>query len=473
MRWSSAALSVGLLLSSAAVASPRSTPTLDLPATYRNADLAPSAAHTAVTDRWWQSFGDAQLDRMVETALAGNLDIAAAAARLEAASAGARAARGARLPAIGLDGSAGIQQLSVEDQQGQLTSGIPGFERTVERYGLNGAASWEVDLFGRLSAGQRAAVERREAAASEVAGARLTIAAEVCTTYIAARSLQARLAVAEERVRALEDLDRLVALQVTRGVAAAADSDQSKAELAIARAAVPALRAALEIAYNRLDVLMGRAPGRAASDMGTGPVPAAPVPEVADGPASLLTRRPDVVAAERLVAASDADVAAAIAAKYPSLTLSGFAGFLANGLANLFTGGALQLGAEAGISAPLFQGGRLRAQEDAARGRLDEAIAIYRETAIRAVADVEDALSAVSRRCAQAAQLDAAQQALTVANKRALAAYGAGSISLIDEITVRRRRQDAEDQAIIAHAEASSAAVALFRGLGGGWKAKD
>lgn len=459
-----------LLLSSAAVAAPYAPPALAVPAGFRNADPALPAAAVAVTDRWWQSFGDARLNHMVETALAGNLDIAAAAARLEAASAGVKAAKGAILPSLGLDGSAGIQQLSVEDQQGQLTSKIPGFERVVTRYGLNGAARWEIDLFGRLSAEKRNAVARRAAAASEVAGARLTIAAEVCDSYITARSLQARLAVAEERVRALTDLDRLVSLNVRHGIAAPADADQARAELAIASAAVPALKAGLEIAYNRLDVLIGRAPGEAAAEMGRGAIPAAPLLRVSDGPAAVLARRPDVVAAEQLVAANDAAVAAAIAAKYPSLTLSGFAGFLANGLVNFFTAGAVQLGAEARITAPLFAGGRLQAEEDAAKGRLHEAIAIYRQTALRAIADVENALSAQSRRSEQAAQLETAEQALTAANARVLAAYRAGSASLIDEITVRRRRQDAEDQAFFARAEAARAAVASFRALGGGWQ---
>lgn len=456
------------LFSSAAMAT-YTPPKVALPTVFRNAPASVDAT-VAVANRWWTAFGDPKLDRMVESALANNLDIEMAAARLEAAAAGVKSAHGARLPSFSIDGSAGIQQLSVEDQQGKLTSRIPGFQRTVERYGLNGAASWEIDLFGRLSAAERGARARRDAAAIDIAGVRLTIAAEVSDTYITVRTLQARLKVAQERVATLADLDRMVGLRVARGIAAPVEADRAKAELAIASAAVPELEAGLEVSFNRLDVLLGRPPGSAKAELGAGDVPQTPKLRVVDGPAALLARRPDVVAAERLVASNDAAVAQAIAAKYPQLTISGFAGFLANGLTNLFTAGAVQLGTGAQVTAPIFAGGRLRAQEQAAKAGLRESVANYRQTALQAAADAENALSALSRKGQQAATLDQAEQVLVSAEGRIHAAYRAGSVSLIDEIVIRRQRQDAQEQALIARADASKAAVASCRALGGGWK---
>lgn len=465
----------------AALAAARTPPAPPaLPDAFRNAP--PAAAGTAVplAEGWWRSFGDPVLDRMVETALAGNFDIAAAAARLEQAAAGLKAAKGAMLPGVSLDASAGIKRLSVEDVQGRAFSRFPGFQRTVEQYGLNGAASWELDLFGGLSAGVRSARAEAGAAEAGLAGARLTIAAEVVSGYIDARALAARLAIAQARAAAAEANDRLVRLRAERGVAALTETDRSGAELSGARSALPALEAALEVARNRLDVLMGRAPGQAAADLagagtgsgsGGGAIPVVRGPAVPDGPATLLMRRPDVVAAERLVAASDAQVAAAIAARYPRFTIAGLAGFLANGVGNLLTGGAVQASVGAGISAPLFAGGRLRARQQAAEAQLREAVAQWRQTALQAAAECENALTALARRSEQAQALGAVAAQVADSRARVDSAAAAGAVSRIEALAAERQQLDAEDQAIAARAEAARAGVAAFRALGGGWQA--
>lgn len=462
-----------LLLGSAvpvAEAAPRARPAPPaVPDSFRNAPTVPDVVPLA--EGWWRSFGDPVLDRMVEAALAGNFDIAAAAARLEQAAAGLKAAKGALLPQASVDGSAGFRQLSIEDVQGRAFSRFPGFQRTVEQYGLNGAASWELDLFGRLSAGARAARAEAGAADAGLAGARLTIAASVVNSYIDVRAIEARLAVARARVAAARDADALLRQRADRGVAALTETDRSGAELAGVTSAVPALETALEIERNRLDVLIGRAPGQAAADMGTGRIPAVRAPAVPDGPASLLARRPDVVAAERLVAASDARVAEAIRARYPRFTISGFAGLLANGMSNLFTGGAVQTGASGGLSVPLFTGGRLRAQQAAAEARLKEAVANWRQTALQAAAEGENALLALTKRSEQADAAATVLARLADSRQRIEAAFQAGAVSRIEALGIERQRLDAEDKAIVAQAEAARAGVMAFRALGGGWQA--
>ncbi|WP_421837021.1 efflux transporter outer membrane subunit [Novosphingobium sp.] len=454
----------------AAQAAPHARPAPPvLPEAFRNAPAAVDAAPLA--EGWWKSFGDPVLDRMVDTALSGNLDIAAAAARLEQAAAGVKAAKGALMPQASLDGSAGIKRQSIEDVQGRAFSRFPGFQRTVEQYGLNGAASWELDLFGRLSAGARAARAEASAADAGLAGARLTIAASVVNTYIDVRAIEARLTVARSRVAAARDADALLRQRAERGVAALTETDRSGAELAGATSAVPALETALEVERNRLDVLMGRAPGQAAAEMGRGAIPAMRAPAVPDGPASLLARRPDVVAAERLVAASDARVAEAIAARYPRFTISGFAGFLANGMGNLFTGGAVQTGAGGGFNVPLFTGGRLRAQQSAAEARLKEAVATWRQTALQAAAEGENALLALTKRSEQADAAAMVAARLADSRQRIETAFQAGVVSRIEALAIERQRLDAEDEAIAARAEAARAGVTAFRALGGGWQA--
>lgn len=454
----------------AAYAAPRALPAPPaLPDAFRNAPAATDAVPLA--EGWWKSFGDPVLDRMVETALARNLDIAAAAARLEQAAAGVRAAKGALLPQASLDGSAGFKQQSIEDVQGRAFSRFPGFKRTVEQYGLNGAASWELDLFGKLSAGARAARAEAGAADAGLGGARLTIAAEVVNTYIDVRAIEARLAVARARVEAARATDALLRQRAERGVAALTETDRSAAELAGAAQAVPALETALEVERNRLDVLMGRAPGQAAAELGTGTIPAVRAPGVPDGPASLLARRPDVVAAQRLVAASDARVAEAIAARYPRFTISGFAGFLANGMSNLFTGGAVQAGAGGGLSVPLFTGGRLRAQQSAAEARLKEAVANWQQTTLQAAAEGENALLALAKRSEQADAAATVLARLADSRQRIETAFQAGAVSRVETLGIERQRLGAEDDAIAARAEAARAGVSAFRALGGGWQA--
>lgn len=440
-----------------------------LPQAFRN---APAMADVVPLEQgWWKSFGDPVLDRMVETALAGNFDIAAAAARLEEAAAGLKAAKGALLPQASLDGSAAIKRQSIEDVQGRAFSRFPGFQRTVQQYGLNGAASWELDLFGRLSAEARAARAQVGAADAGLAGARLTIAAEVVNTYIDVRAIEARLAVARARVAAARDADALLRQRAERGVAALTETDRSGAELAGASEAVPALETALEVERNRLDVLMGRAPGQVAAELGAGAIPAVRAPAVPDGPAALLARRPDVVAAERLVAASDARVAEAIRARYPRFTIAGLAGFLASGTSNLFTGGAVQTGASGGISLPLFTGGRLRAQQAAAEAQLKQAVAEWQQTALQAAAEGEDALLALTKRSEQAEAAATVAERLGDSRQRIETALQAGAVSRVEALSVERQRLDAEDAAIAARAEAARAGVSAFRALGGGWQA--
>lgn len=445
------------------------TPTLALPAAFRHAGSGELAAFAG--ERWWESFGDPVLDHLVDEGLAGGYDIAIAAARLRQAAAGVRSAEAAKMPLIGFDASAQYQSQSIKEPIGAFASQFPGYQRTSGLFGLNGAASWEIDLFGGLAAGSRAADADQTAARAGLAGARLTLAAELVNSYLDAREFQARLTIANARIATLSELERIVQLQVDRGIAPRSAADAVSAELSAARTAVPALQAGLEVAFNRIDVLAGRAPGAAAAEMGEGAIPAAPVTGVSSAPAALLTRRPDLVAAEREVAAADAHTAEAIAAQYPRLNIGSLFGLLSTGLGSLFSGAALQSQSGIGLSGPVLSFGRNAARIEAARGRTDEAVARYRQTVIRAVAEVEDSVFAVERRSEILRQTLAAENSVTRARDAAKAAHGAGVTSLAEVLQVERRREDAQDAVIQARADSGRAAVAAFRALGGGWNA--
>jgi len=465
-------LASSLTLVACASQTPYARPITELPPSYRNTALAPAqGAVERADDRWWTAFDDPVLDRLVEEALAGSLDVEAASARLQQAAAGSRVARSAMLPSATLGGSAAVQRQSLDEPIARIASVFPGYERTSELYGLNAAVSWEIDLFGRLSAARRAARADEASASAGVAGARLTVAAEVANAYIGARELQRRIEIARERTRTLGELDRLVRLRVQEGSAARLEAEQVEADLAASRARIPALEAALEATYNRIDVLAGRAPGHAEAELGAGRLPTAKPVVVGDGPAGLLRRRPDIVAAERRVAAADARTAQAIADYYPRVTIGGLVGLLSSGAGGLFTGDALQAAGGAGFSGRLFDFGAARGGVEGAQGRSREAVAEYQGTVLRAVAEVEDGLSGLGRRSRQARELQASEAALVRARDLSRLAYEAGAVSLIEALDAERRLLEVQDAAATVRAEAARATVSLARALGGGWDA--
>ncbi|OQW48330.1 MAG: hypothetical protein A4S16_01335 [Proteobacteria bacterium SG_bin6] len=448
---------------------PYARPEMALPQQFRNAPSA--AAMVAVDPRWWRSFGDPVLDRLVDQALSDSLTLEVAAARLDQAAAGLRAARASRLPLLNGQVSATEQRASIADQVGQGVSRAPGFQRAADVYNLGLSASWEIDLFGRLAAANRAARADLAAAQANVAGARLTVAAEVASAYLDARELQARLAVAKARVGTLGELDRLVKLRVSRGVAARLEGDQAAADLAGAQAAIPALEAALEAQYNRIDVLLGRVPGAARADLGAGAIPAAPIINAEGGPAALLFRRPDLAAAERAVAAADARVAQALAERWPRLNLAAAIGVLSAGTSNLFTERAMQTSVSGTLSGPVLDFGRNRASVARARAVTREAVANYRLAVLNAAAEAESNLAALARRRDQAQALAESATALDRARIAARTAYQAGAVSLIEALDAERRLQAAQDSLATARADTARAAVSSFRALGGGWQA--
>ncbi|UVO49667.1 TolC family protein [Sphingomonas sp. SUN019] len=445
-------------------------PSVSLGDAFRNEALQPAGARIRVEDRWWRAFGDPVLDRLIDEALSGSLEVEIAAARLEQAAAGVRSARAQSLPLIAAVGSGAIQRQSIADPSGRFVSRFPGYERTSEQYGLTLAASWEIDLFGSLAAGRRAALADLSAADAALAGARLTVAAEIATTYLNAREFEVRLAIARDRATTLGSLDGLVRLRFSRGVAARLEVDQVAADLATARSAIPAIEAAREVAFNRIDLLAGRAPGFSAAEIRAAAIPAAPIIAGDAGPASLLFRRPDLVAAERAVAAADARTAQALAERYPKVTIGALAGLLSGGVSNLFTGSASRGAADAGISGPLLDFGRTGAAVDRARAQTREAVANYRLAVLRAASEAENGFSTLARSQAQAAALDRSVVALARARDTSRLAYRAGAVSLIEALDAERRLQASQDSASSARADAARAAVATFRALGGGWK---
>jgi len=466
------ALAASSLLAGCAVGPDYHSPGLAAPATFMGsaAVAARDAAPAPATDaRWWSRFGDPILSELVDKALSQNLDIAQTVARVTQARAGLNAASAALLPSGTVTGSAAAVKLSQDTLQGRELTAF-GTGRNTENYEADLGASWEIDLFGGLRRDREAARDEYQASRAGVAAARLSVAAQVADTYIAIRGLQERLTVADEQVATQQRLVDTIGLQYRRGIAAELQLRQSEGVLAQVRGTVPVLQVALDDALNALDVLMGEQPGTERERLSTpSAIPAAPAIADIGSPADLLQRRPDLIVAERKLAASNARIGSAISEYYPRFSLSGLIGTATTGPASLLTGGATQAQGVFGLRWRLFDFGRVDAEIKSARGRNAEALAAYRLSVLRASEDVEDAFSALVNREQQQRTLAGGAKALTRAQQSSMAAYKGGVVSLIEVLDADTRLLETRDALAQARTETARAAVASFRSLGGGW----
>ncbi|QUT05590.1 efflux transporter outer membrane subunit [Sphingobium phenoxybenzoativorans] len=432
---------------------------------------ARSQAAPITTDSWWAGFGDPVLSDLVMKALDQNLDIAQAVARVSQAKASLRAADAALLPSASVSASAATAHQSLETPTGRMPGATPGFDRDGQLYDASLGASWEIDLFGGLRRGGEAARADYQASQAGVAAARLSVAAQVADTYIVIRGLQARLSVAEQQVSTQRRLVDTVRLQYDKGVAAELQLRQAEGALTQVEASVPVLRIGLEAAMNALDILLGAQPGTYRQTLAAvTPIPDAPAIGETGAPADLLRRRPDLIIAERKLAASNARIGVAVSEYFPKFSIGGLIGSATTVAGNMFTGVANQAQGVLGLRWRLFDFGRVDAEIAAAKGANAEALAAYRLAVLRASEDVENAFSALVQREAQEATLARGEIALTRAQSASLAAYKGGVVSLIEVLDADRRLLDTRDARVQAQAEAARAAVASFRALGGGWQ---
>jgi NodT family efflux transporter outer membrane factor (OMF) lipoprotein len=421
-------------------------------------------------DQWWSGFHDPMLVTIVQRALAQNLDLAAAYARVQQARAVASASGAELLPTLDLNASATAQHQSIEGPLGSLARGFPGYTRGQHEYTLGPSASWEIDLFGGLRRGARAATDEVQAAQADHAGTRITVAADAADAYLQIRGYQMRLAVAQDQVDTDAHLLRLVQSRYQAGQADGREVAQAEALLKDARASIPTLRVGLESQLNRLDVLMGVQPGTYAADLALpAGIPSVPAIGGNDQPLDVLRRRPDVIAAERRLAASNERIGAAISDYYPKISLSGALGFDSLNVGHFLSSNAFQATGGGALRWRLFDFGKVDAEVAQAHGANAEALAQYRLAVLKAAEDVEDALNALSETEIQAAELQGEVDSLARARDLSQKAYEAGSIPLTDVLDANRQLLVTRDRLDASRADAARAAVGTFRALGGGW----
>ncbi|MEP6873253.1 MAG: efflux transporter outer membrane subunit [Burkholderiales bacterium] len=431
------------------------------PAAYKElpdgrwAKAEPAEAQTR--GRWWAVFADPVLDDMVARADLGNTSVQLAGARLAQARALLRSADADRLPQIGVAAGA---------SRGNLAT--PGVTTPVTVLSAGASASWEPDLFGRLAKASSAAALDAQSREALLQSARLVVQSDVAQSYFVLRALDDERALVRETVSAYRDTLRLTERRYAAGDVAELDLARVQAEVASTESQALSLdrrRAQLEHA---LAVLLGELPS--SFTLAEAPWGGA-LPSVPPGiPSTVLTRRPDVSAAQSAMLAAQARVGVAQAAWFPDVALTANGGFASTDLGDLFKWSARSWGVGALLSLPLFDGGRRAAGVQSANATWDAAAASYREQVLVAFQDVEDQLAALrllsDQAGAQTQAVNAAARATVLSNSR----YRNGLVSQLELLDARRSELTNRRQAVQVRAAQYQATVGLIRALGGGWE---
>ena len=468
-----------LLLAGCTVGPNYQRPVTAVPPTFAE-KTAPAANTDAYLASWWVSFGDPELDKLVSRAIANNLDVETAAARIREARALEIVAGAAALPQVNAQGSASRQRISenaipVPPGSGAGSGGggapgafgLPGSEFSTFRVGFD--ASWEIDLFGKTRRSIEAAGARTGTAIWNLRDVQVSVAAEVTDSYLSLRTAQQRAATAETEVARQQRSLRLVEARARGGLVTGQDLAEQQSQLATAQAAISPLKAQAETQVHALGVLTGDAPEVLVAELSPSSAMPSPPTVPAGLPSDLLRRRPDIRAAEQDLHAATADIGVATADLYPRFSLSALPALVSTTLAKLLEWGSRSYTASANIDWPIFNGGRTRANIKVANARQEQALIAYRKSILTALRDVEDALSNVDNDGRQIASLDAARGTAVRAEDIARTRYRGGLVTYSDVLQAQASRISLDTQLIQARGALNHDTVALFKALGGGW----
>jgi len=429
--------------------------------------------------RWWTAFGDPKLDSLVARALAGNLDIQQASARMRQARAQEIATRRSGDPQVNASAQGSYTRLSENSLPAGLASlggggssgasgiGLPGESYPTFQIGFD--ASWEIDLFGGRRRANEAAGARTEAAIWSQRDAQVMLVAEVANAYQQYCALQRRIAIADETIASARELLGFVVARTGNGLVTTLDERRQQGDIEQLAAQRDGLAAEARRRVHTLSVLLGLAPAALADEL-AGPPPAAALIEVPAGlPSELLQRRPDIRAAERRLAAATADIGVAQADLYPKFSLTGALQLASRSLATLLQSDSI-LGNGAGrLSLPLLGQGAKRATVRVREAQAQEALLAYQASVLTALKDVEDALTRLDADQRRVTRLRAAVTAAADAADTVGVRYRNGLVAYLDVLEARRTLLAARDALSQAEAAAAQDVVALYKALGGGW----
>jgi NodT family efflux transporter outer membrane factor (OMF) lipoprotein len=418
-----------------------------------------------VTAPFWRGFGDTTLEQLVTEALRANNDVHVAEARLISTRASHRLAAFDLAPTVTASGSALRQRQSVAQ--------IPGLESQLphrDLYDVGFDAAWELDIFGRVRKSINAQGAFVSSAEHGLEDVQISLAAEVARSYFELRGAQRQLAVAKRNADNQAHTVALTQDRLTAGRGTAFDIERARSVLQLTLAGVPLIETQIAATRNHIVVLLGRAPDAVPpSLLAAGDLPRLPDSVNVGSPEQLVRRRPDVLGAERQLAAYAASVGAAKAEMLPRLSLAASAGYAATRFESLTGPGNSRILVGPVVSFPLLDIGRVRSRVDVAEAKRSEARAQYTSTVLQAMEETESALVSYDRAHARLGILTEAVGASTRASALAQQRFEAGLTDFFQVLDAQRTLLDAENQLAQAHTAAATALVAVYKAAGGTW----
>ncbi|WFB37809.1 efflux transporter outer membrane subunit [Kiritimatiellota bacterium B12222] len=417
-----------------------------------------------INQKWWKRFNDPMLDGYIEQAMQENRNLRAAEARIQRARALRRETDAAFYPTLDAEGGHTRQRNSAATtSDGSRTS-------SVYQAGLN--ASWEIDIFGGTRRADEASEARLQMTVEEKRGLQLMVLAEVARNYYDVRGIQKRIAITEQNIALQRQTFNLVKQLSQLGEASEFDLVRARGQLQATQSQLPELDAELKAGIYRLSVLLGQVPSSLLAEMSAsaplpGPPPLVPVGQLSD----IIRRRPDIRTAERELAAATADVGVATADLFPRFVLLGSVGRTSNSIDGLRDSPNNRFGFSQFLQWPLFQGGEIRAQIQAEKEEVNEALALYEQTILDALADVEISLIHYLRELDKKGILQDVRQSRQRSVELAQARFNLGEENFLSVLDAERELTQAENELVDSEIQSMLRLITLYTALGGGWEA--
>lgn len=458
-------LAVSPMLAGCAVGPDYQSPSIALPMRW-SGDKGGAPPSAPVLAQWWRRLNDPLLGQLIDEAVSGNLDVAAAKARIREARALQRQAVGALLPLVSGSGSATANQSSASSSGVSDGAGTTSFNQFKSGFD----ASWELDLFGANRRAVEAATYNVDASEDDLRATLLTLIGDVASYYVDARGYQARVALARRTAASQRSTAALTETRFNAGSASAVDTAKAVAQAASTEATIPTSETSYKEAVHRLGVLLGRDPAALDERLARAtPIPAPRLPLPKGIPADVLTLRPDVRKAERQLAQYTAKIGQAEAALYPDVSLSGSVSTTALKLGDLGKNSTIGWSIGPTLSVPIFNGGKLRAAVEVAQAQRDQYHVAWRSAVLAALEDVENSTVALAQERIRIRSLSEAARRYGEAARLSRSLYESGSSSFLDVLDAERSQFSAEDTLLQSRVSLAKDYVALAKALGGGW----
>jgi NodT family efflux transporter outer membrane factor (OMF) lipoprotein len=455
-----------LLTSCASFKGIESTARARTPADYATATSLPAQGGQWPTLSWAEQIGGAPLQALVDEALAGNPNLQAAAARVNAARAIAEAARASELPTVGGSFSATRQRYT---ENGIIPPPLAGKYETDSQLALN--FGYEFDFWGKHAAELRAALSQGKAAEAEQYTTRMVLTTSVARAWTQLARQYAQLDLTNQQLAVRQKIDRLTQLRFKAGLDTQTENQQVRQQLANLRVEQAQWQEAIALTRNQLAALMGKGPDRGQSIARPNLPQATTMPLPDELPLTLLGRRPDIVAARWHVEAAQGQIANAKAQFYPNVNIMAFAGFSSLGLSNLLQSGSRVVGIGPAIRLPIFEGGALRAQLKGRVASYDAAVATYNQTLTDALHEVADQVQSLRTAEAQNEQQRIATQAAENSLKLAQQRERVGTTNMLPMLTTEMALLTQRKAELDTQVRRTDLRIGLIRALGGGFDA--